>query len=179
MDWYLPGSSVYGVFQARILGWVAISYSRGSSQPRDWTCISYIGRQILHYWAIREAPWVSLLSSIKPEFCNKELMLWATVSSRSCFFCLYRTSPSVATKSIFSLISELTTLWCPCVEVISCVFGRECLLWSVSSLGKTVNLCPASFYTPGPNLPVTPACHLLTSFRIRAPCDEKDIFWGC
>ena len=61
----------------------------------------------------------------------------------------------------------------------SCVFGRECLLWSVSSLGKTVNLCPASFYTPGTNLPVTPACHLLTSFRIPAPCDAKDIFWGC
>ena len=65
-------------------------------------------------------------------------MIWATVSSRSCFCWLYRTSPSLATKSIFSLISELTTLWCPCVEVISCVFGRECLLWSVSSLGKTL-----------------------------------------
>ena len=30
-----PGSSVHGVFQARILEWVAISFSRGSSQPRD------------------------------------------------------------------------------------------------------------------------------------------------
>ena len=32
-----PGSSVHGIFQARILGWIAISSSRGSSQPRDWT----------------------------------------------------------------------------------------------------------------------------------------------
>ena len=32
-----PGSSVHGIFQARILEWVAISFSRGSSQPRDWT----------------------------------------------------------------------------------------------------------------------------------------------
>ena len=35
----LPGSSVYGNFQARILEWVVISYSRGSSQLRDWTCL--------------------------------------------------------------------------------------------------------------------------------------------
>ena len=34
MDWSLPGSSVHGIFQARILEWVAISWSRGSSQPR-------------------------------------------------------------------------------------------------------------------------------------------------
>ena len=35
---YLPGSSVHGILQVRILEWVAISYSKGSSQPRDWTC---------------------------------------------------------------------------------------------------------------------------------------------
>ena len=37
MDCGPPGSSVHGTFQARILEWVAISYSRGSSQPRDRT----------------------------------------------------------------------------------------------------------------------------------------------
>ena len=35
MDYSLPGSSVYGIFQARVLDWVAISFSRESSQPRD------------------------------------------------------------------------------------------------------------------------------------------------
>ena len=35
LDCSLPGSSVHGIFQARILGWVAISFSRGSSQHRD------------------------------------------------------------------------------------------------------------------------------------------------
>ena len=35
MDSSLPGSSVHGIFQARILEWIAISFSRGSSQPRD------------------------------------------------------------------------------------------------------------------------------------------------
>ena len=32
-----PGSSVHGIFQARILKWITVSYSRGSSWPRDWT----------------------------------------------------------------------------------------------------------------------------------------------
>ena len=43
-----PGSSVHGISQARILEWVAISSSRGSSQTRDWTLISC--RQILYCW---------------------------------------------------------------------------------------------------------------------------------
>ena len=53
MDWSLPGSSVHGISQARILGWIAIS-SRGSSQPRDWTfisCTSCTGREIVCHWA--------------------------------------------------------------------------------------------------------------------------------
>ena len=41
MDYSLPGSSVHRIFQARILEWVAISFSRGSSRPRDQTQISY------------------------------------------------------------------------------------------------------------------------------------------
>ena len=55
VDCSFPGSCVHGVSQASILEWVAISFFRGSSQPRDWTCVSYIGRQILYHWAIREA----------------------------------------------------------------------------------------------------------------------------
>ena len=42
VDCSLPGSSVHGIFQARILEWVSISYSRGSSLPRDQTQVSCI-----------------------------------------------------------------------------------------------------------------------------------------
>ena len=42
MEYNLPGSSVQGILQARILGWVTIPFSRGSSQPRDQTRVSYI-----------------------------------------------------------------------------------------------------------------------------------------
>ena len=54
MDCSSPGSCVHGISQARILEWVAISFSRGSSQPRDQTCVFYTGRQILYCWAPRE-----------------------------------------------------------------------------------------------------------------------------
>ena len=64
-------------------------------------------------------------------------MVYATGSSWSCFCWLYRTSPSLATMNIINLISVLTIWWCPCV-VFSCVVGRECLLWPVRSLGKTL-----------------------------------------
>ena len=50
MDCSPPGPSVHGIFYARILQWGAISFSRGSSQTRDWTPVSYIsciGRWIL------------------------------------------------------------------------------------------------------------------------------------
>ena len=50
------------------------------------------------------------------EFGNKEFMIWATVSSQSCFCWLYRASPSLAAKDIISLTLVLTIWWCPCVE---------------------------------------------------------------
>ena len=49
-----PGSSVHGILQARILEWVAISFSRGSSWPRDQICSSLIGRWILYCWDTKE-----------------------------------------------------------------------------------------------------------------------------
>ena len=42
MDCIPPGSSVHGILQARILEWVAIPFSKGSSQPSNWTQVSYI-----------------------------------------------------------------------------------------------------------------------------------------
>ena len=55
-----PGSSVHGILQVRILEWVAISSSKGSSQPRSRTqvsCVSYIGKWILYHCATWEAPY--------------------------------------------------------------------------------------------------------------------------
>ena len=60
----------HGIFQARKLEWVAISYSRGSSQPRDRICVSYvscIGRWILYHCTTWEAP--------KPLWDNRKHLL--------------------------------------------------------------------------------------------------------
>ena len=46
MDCSLPGSSIHGIFQAQILEWVAISFSRGSSRPRDRTQVSHIAGRL-------------------------------------------------------------------------------------------------------------------------------------
>ena len=55
MDYSPQGSSVHGISQARILEWVAISFSRGSSWPRNWTYVSCIARRFFTIWATREA----------------------------------------------------------------------------------------------------------------------------
>ena len=82
MDCSLSRSFVHGIFQARVLEWDAISFSRGSSQPRDGTWVSHI--------------------------VGRRFTIWATVRSWSCFCWLYRTFPSLAAKNIISLISVLT-----------------------------------------------------------------------
>ena len=66
MDCSPSGISVHGIFPARILQWVAISSSRGSSQPRgriQGSCVSWTGRQILYHWTIWKAQVVLDLGS--------------------------------------------------------------------------------------------------------------------
>ena len=56
MDCSPPGSSIHGILQARILEWVAIPFSRGSSPPRDWTLVSSTAGGFFNLWATRETP---------------------------------------------------------------------------------------------------------------------------
>ena len=56
MDCSPLGPSVHGIAHARILERVPISFFRGSSGPRDWASVSWIGRRILYSWAPEEAP---------------------------------------------------------------------------------------------------------------------------
>ena len=80
MDCSPPGSFVYGIFQARILEGVAISFSRGSSWPRDWICVSCICRWILHCWATWEACVAHLLTcNFNQHFLNTSYVLVVVV----------------------------------------------------------------------------------------------------
>ena len=69
VDSSLPGSFVHGILQARILEWVAISFSRGSSPPRDQTQVSCIGGRRFNLWATREC-------SIK----QKQMFFWNSLA---------------------------------------------------------------------------------------------------
>ena len=51
-----PSPSVHGISWIRILEWIALPFSRGSYWPRDWACISCIGRRILFCWGTGRAP---------------------------------------------------------------------------------------------------------------------------
>ena len=74
MDCSPPGSSAHGILQARILEWLSISFSRGSSQPRDETHVSCVVRLILYHWNTRKA------LNINIQTCNiqmnKTCILW-------------------------------------------------------------------------------------------------------
>ena len=80
MDCSLPGSSVYEISQARILEWIAISFSRVSSQIRDWThvsCIFCIGRQILYHPEPPEKPrraYLTLIEETRENFPERVIL---------------------------------------------------------------------------------------------------------
>ena len=73
IDCSLPGSSIRVIFQARVLEWVAISFSRGYTWPRDWTRVSCIVGRRFTVWATREALNHSSFQfshSVCPTLCN-------------------------------------------------------------------------------------------------------------
>ena len=103
--------------------------------------------------------------------------MWATVSSQSCFCWLYTASPSLAAKNITNLISVSTIWWCPCVQ-FSLVLLQEGVCYDQCVLlANSISLCPASFCTPRPNLPVTPGVSWLTTFAFQSPIMKRTSFW--
>ena len=113
---------------------------------------------------------------IKSEFGNKEFMIRATVSFWSCFWRLCRTSPSLAAKDIINLSLILTIWWCPYVES-SLVFLEEGVCNDQGVLLKnSVSLCSASFFTPRPNLPITPGISWLPTSAFQSPIMKRTSF---
>ena len=74
----LPGSSVHGIFQARVLEWVAISFPTGSSRPRDRTCVSHIVGRPFTVWATREVHRCEVLSRFS------HIQLFVTLWTAAC-----------------------------------------------------------------------------------------------
>ena len=70
VDCSLPGSSVHGISQTWILEWVAISFSRVSSWPRDWTQVSHVVDRCFTIWATRVCTHTLLVAQSCPTLCN-------------------------------------------------------------------------------------------------------------
>ena len=129
------------------------------------------GFDLGHTWMIRGFPY---FFQFKSEFGNKEFMIWATVSSWSCFCWLYRASPS--------RLQRIQSIWFRCWpsgdgHVSSCVVGRGCLLWPARLLAKLLAFALHHFVLQGQT------CLLLQGsldflLCIPIPYDENDIFFG-
>ena len=79
VDCSLPGFSIYGILQARIMEWVTISFPRGSYRPRDRTRVSCIGGRHFNLWATREAR----IMKWKPHIENGRLKIPSTLKPKS------------------------------------------------------------------------------------------------
>ena len=96
VDCSLPGSSVHGIFQARVLEWVAISFSRESSQPRDRTWVSRIAGSKLQN-LLSEPPQGGVCNSSK-------------VNDKHCKMCVFQSSAPLGRRTrelrLFFLVSD-------------------------------------------------------------------------
>ena len=113
MDCSPPGSSIHGISQARILEWVAISFSRGSSRSRDWTRVSCIAGRFFFIWATRWQFTAHLILLLK-SFCgdrdkdlpNPHHFLSSSAVTSCCF------SEIFVSISDFSLVIPFPFLFC-------------------------------------------------------------------
>ena len=86
------------------------------------SAMGWCHQHIWGYWYFSQQSWLQLVLLVifflqfKSEFCNKEFMIWATVSPWYCFRWLYRASSSLAANNIINLLLLLTIWWCPCAE---------------------------------------------------------------
>ena len=105
MDYSLPGSSIHGIFQARILESVAMSFSRRSSQPRDWTRVCCIaGGFLVHQGSPRIVEWVAFPS---PGELPDPGIEWGLLHCRQILYQLsFQRSPIVLFVCLFFFLNE-------------------------------------------------------------------------
>ena len=96
--WTAARQALPGTSQARILEWVAISFSKGSSPPRDRTFISCIGRQVLLHWA-RDRRQTTVASTRFPSLLH-ETLRWETVQEKRVPFILWLLHPLLCCFSL-------------------------------------------------------------------------------
>ena len=142
MDCSLPGSSVHGILQAGILEWVAISFSKGSSWPRDQTWVSRITSRHCTIWATSKAhiyvcnifliDFSSYIISLFVAgnvflFVLKSLLSISIISQFSCCFCLCDILFYILSVYLYLWIYNGTSLIAQLVKNLPAV--QETLVW--------------------------------------------------
>ena len=114
MDCSLPVSSIHRIFQARVLEWVAISFSRGSSRSRDRTRVSLIAGRCFTFWATREGCGLLLQ---QPKGTKALPSLYSFEKGSVCVICAVLYACAVYEFSVCVLC-----ICCMCVVYVFCVW---------------------------------------------------------
>ena len=113
MDCSLSGSSVHGIFQARVLEWIAISFSRVSSWPRNWTQVSPIAGRLFTIWAWAPKNWcfwiVVLEKTLESPLDCKEIQPVNPYGNQSWIF-IGRPDAEAETSIFWPLMQRTTSL---------------------------------------------------------------------
>ena len=125
MDRSLTGSPVMRILHARILEWVAMPFSRGSSQPTDRNQVSFIAGRFFIIWATREAQ-MPTYQALNSELSNMWMCLPATSGMSIIAACPptpIAEDPSAPSSHFLSLLQSVTRLACsldarPCMSAI-------------------------------------------------------------
>ena len=153
MDCSLPGSSIHEIFQARILEWVAISYSRRSSQPRDWTRVSCIVGRLFIVWATKEVhyKWHFLFFSISNNLYRDITDFNILFYLKPCFSSI-QFSQSLVSDSLRPHGLQHARLPCPSPTHKTCSNSSPSSQWCYPTISSSVvpfSSCLQSFPAPG------------------------------
>ena len=140
VDCSLPDSSVHGNFQARVLEWLAISFSRRPSWPRDWTQVSRIAGRRFTIWATRDRRQIQIL--IK---ASLHLMLYVMSFLPNLVSWHFRSSPPRAIFPIKNFILTFQTFppsYFSLPFFIPNLHEASCFLWTL--LDRNCSIWPAA-----------------------------------
>ena len=119
----LSGSPIHGIFQARVLEWIASSFSRGSSQPRNRTQVSHIAGRRFTVWATREASSLS------------QVTLYATDNGMFNFQVIYESGIWVLSPPLIKAITYTKEInWSNITFILYATLAVPKCLWSYKNL---------------------------------------------
>ena len=128
MDCSSPASSAHGILQVRILEWVVISFSRGSSRPRDWTWVSCIAGRFFTTLSHQGSPFWSVLLSISQTLHTCSYLtglVFSVTLPRNFLFPDYHTTPAHLaywynlSTPLHMLLHPQKQTWCPLACIMS------------------------------------------------------------